>query len=835
MTERRRAVARRAVILGLGVLAFALTASGVIAGDYRRFIAASIAFNAIAVLSISVLAGTSGIWSLGHTAFIALGAYAAANLAQAGVPIELVVPGVAAAAAAIGFVIGTVSGRFSALYFALLTLAVTLTSVELIGRLASLTGGDQGLVVAPIPSWVAGGTITSDNAPQAMAVLATLAFLLADLVIKGAPGRSWRAVKSQRIAATAIGLTPYLANATAFAFSAALASVAGVGLAVTLGILDPLIFSLNGAVMLIVGTVVGGMGSFFGAVLGAAFTVGVPELGRSVPDVASFALGAVMIAVLLVLPQGLGPAILTRAARIMRQGQPPEAAPTAAASIEELVRELMPACATALQVRNLSVAFGGLKVLKDVSLEVAPGQTVGLIGPNGAGKTTLINVLSGFVRPSGCDVFRFGERDLRGTAPQARLGLGIGRTFQHAELFGDLTIREMLAVAAGRRSSAAAGLVERILACLNLLAYADAYPDTLPFGVQKVADIARALAAGANWIALDEPFSGLDRAEMAELRSILTGMKAAGVSILIIDHAVQEVLGIADHVVVLNFGTVLVAGSPAEITRDTAVQEAYFGTASHPAGAVAGPASTGPAEAPLLEVRNVGHRYSGVLALEHVSLAIARGSFNAVLGPNGAGKSTLAQIMGGLLDPSSGAVASPGARSRKPGSLRPGVSLVPEGRRLFGQLTIEDNLVAAGYGAGLSGTGIRARIDALAPILPQALRDGMQSRYAVSLSGGERQIVALVRALMSEPNLIIIDEPSLGLAPVITNQVYDVLVRLREQGVAVVVVEQIATHAAEHADALHLLSRGQIVYSGPAAGAGAQEAIRLSYVGHVEA
>ncbi len=237
-------------------------------------------------------------------------------------------------------------------------------------------------------------------------------------------------------------------------------------------------------------------------------------------------------------------------------------------------------------------------------------------------------------------------------------------------------------------------------------------------------------------------------------------------------------------------------------------------------------------------MREVGHRYDGVLALEHVSLRVGRGSFNAVLGPNGAGKSTLAQIMAGLLEPTSGTTVDGGEQRRgakRPGSLRHGVSLVPEGRRLFGQLTIEENLVVAAYGAALSAEQTRARLRALAPILPDALRDGLRSRYAVSLSGGERQIVALVRALMSRPALIIIDEPSLGLAPVVTEKVYGVLSRLRAEGVAVVVVEQIATHAAEHADVLHLLSRGKIVYSGPSVSAEAQEAIRLSYVGPVEA
>lgn len=166
--------------------------------------------------------------------------------------------------------------------------------------------------------------------------------------------------------------------------------------------------------------------------------------------------------------------------------------------------------------------------------------------------------------------------------------------------------------------------------------------------------------------------------------------------------------------------------------------------------------------------------------------------------------------------------------------MRPGIGVVPEGRRLFGQLTIEDNLVVAGYGAGLSGQQTRERIAALLPLLPERLRSGLRTRHAVLLSGGERQLLALVRALVSQPKLLVIDEPALGLAPVVIADVYDMLSRLRDDGVAVVVAEQIATHAAEHADTIHLLSRGRVVFSGPASDDGAAEAIKLSYVGYVD-
>ena len=582
-------LARRLSILFVGGLAVMILSAGVLRGDYAKFLIGSIAFNAITILSISILAGTSGIWSLGHTAFIAIGAYVAANMGAAGYPLEVILPTVICLSALVGYVLGISAGRFSILYFGLLTLAVALTTGEIVGRFSSFTGGDQGLTVAPLKSWIFGRLFTANEAPQVSVALATLAFLAADFVIKGAPGRQWRAVKSQRIASTAIGLTPYLANANALAFSAAIASVGGVATALTVGFLDPLIFDMRAGIMLIVGTVVGGIGAFLGAVVGAFFIVGIPELGRSFQDVAAFVLGASMILVLLVLPRGLAPTLQRWVVKpLVREHGPistPEPGIAAAESISQLARDLMPACDQPLRISNLSVAFGGLKVLENVSLDVPAGKTVGLIGPNGAGKTTLINVLSGFVASTGCDALSIGDFDLRKAPPQARLKQGIGRTFQHGELFDDLTIRETLFVAAGRRVAASstkpglstAAIVIRILDGLHLRHVADSYPEELPFGVKKVADLARSLAAGARFVALDEPFSGLDRAEIAELRAILAGMKAAGVSILIIDHAVQEVLNITDHIVVLNFGTVLATGSPQEISDNVEVQKAYFG------------------------------------------------------------------------------------------------------------------------------------------------------------------------------------------------------------------------------------------------------------------
>ena len=237
------------------------------------------------------------------------------------------------------------------------------------------------------------------------------------------------------------------------------------------------------------------------------------------------------------------------------------------------------------------------------------------------------------------------------------------------------------------------------------------------------------------------------------------------------------------------------------------------------------------ADDPIVAAQGLRHRYRGVLALDDVSITIAPGSFTAVLGPNGAGKSTLALVLGGLLAPSEGSIRWSRTPARARSLVPHGICLVPEGRRLFGDLSIAENLVVAGYGAGLRGEALRVRVAQVAQTLPAPLLKSMHARLAMSLSGGERQLVALSRALRPDPRLVILDEPSMGLAPLMVDKVYDTLSELQSRGVAVVVIEQIATHAVEHADQLFLLSRGRVVYSGKPTEQTVADAIKASYVG----
>lgn len=242
----------------------------------------------------------------------------------------------------------------------------------------------------------------------------------------------------------------------------------------------------------------------------------------------------------------------------------------------------------ALEVHDVSVNFGGLAALSDVSLEVAEGTITGLIGPNGAGKTTLFDVITGMRRPSHGRVL-FDGQDMKGVSPYRRSRLGLGRTFQRLELFGTLTVRENVRVAAsvGRRRARRgdAGdqesvdeVTRRLLRTVHIEDVADARADTLPTGTGRLVELARALAIRPTMLLLDEPASGQNPEETGRFGDILKFLCADGLAILLVEHDMDLVMSVCDTVYVLVQGSILTSGTPEAIQKDPAVAEAYLGS-----------------------------------------------------------------------------------------------------------------------------------------------------------------------------------------------------------------------------------------------------------------
>jgi branched-chain amino acid transport system ATP-binding protein len=238
-----------------------------------------------------------------------------------------------------------------------------------------------------------------------------------------------------------------------------------------------------------------------------------------------------------------------------------------------------------LEIQDVSVRFGGLAALADVSLSAAEGAITGLIGPNGAGKTTLFNVVTGMQRPSAGTV-RLDGQDLRGLSSFRRARLGLGRTFQRLELFGTLTVAENIGVAASiaqrgvvrARSRTIQEIRQELLERLGLTPVANDRADTLPTGTGRIVELARALATKPKVLLLDEPAAGQDTEETERFSEVLRNLARDGLAILLVEHDMELVMNVCDRVVVLDYGRVICTGTSAEVRADPQVQAAYLGT-----------------------------------------------------------------------------------------------------------------------------------------------------------------------------------------------------------------------------------------------------------------
>jgi len=502
-----------------------------------------------------------------------------------------------------------------------------------------------------------------------------------------------------------------------------------------------------------------------------------------------------------------------------------------------------------LEAHDVTVRFGGLVALRDVDIRVPLGAITGLLGPNGAGKSTLLGVLSGDLAPKSGRVSLSGQ-DVTRTAPQRRVRLGLARTFQHPEVYGELTVRQHLALAHRlrtkpsrvwsdpltgrflRTSGPEEHDIAQLLAALSLDGAADTPVANLPLGVSRLVEIGRALATKPSVVMLDEPSSGLDAEESKRLAAVLKHIVAErGTSFLLVEHDVDMVFGLSSRVFVLDFGSLIAEGTPQEVQADARVRSAYLGELAPAPTAATAPATPRQAEHPvtaaggdgdvLLTVRELGVKYGNAVALDGMSLTAAQGSVTALLGSNGAGKSTLARALAGLVPASAGTIRFAGTDlAGMPASRisRLGLAYLPEGRGVFPTLTVNENLSMAVQ--RLPAAERNAAMDHAVSLFP--VLGERRKQIAGTLSGGQQQMLSLARVLARAPRLLIADEISLGLAPVIVDEVFEGLERAIAEGVAVILIEQFVHRALELADTCHIMRRGSVVWSGAASDARAE-------------
>jgi branched-chain amino acid transport system ATP-binding protein len=629
------------------------------------------------------------------------------------------------------------------------------------------------------------------------------------------------AAKTHPVVARTIGIAPEAQSAIGFAASAAVAGLAGVMLGLVSGFVSPETFSLVLAVNLIAASVLGGTGSLIGAVLGGAFLAWAPSMASSMSIAQPYLLGGLLIFSLIFLPEGVVPALVGRLDRWTGWTERLERSKdrvyaTTAPEPEPGAPDDDPVLAT---IEGLGVRFGGLRAVQDVAMTLTPGEVVAVIGPNGAGKTTFVNALSGIA--GGATVegsIRFAGEELRKVRPTRRRSRGLGRTFQHAELFPELSVAENVLVVGRWTTGADRRRTHRLLASVGLGGLGHRHPGDLSFGPQKRIDLARAIAESPRLLILDEPFGGLDSDERADVASHIRRLREEGVCVVIIDHVLDDLFAVADRVVAFDFGQLIAEGTPETILHDPTVRSSYLGEVDLEA-----PSGPGPEEATsVISLDAVSHHYGGVRALEDITLSVAKGSVLGVVGTNGAGKSTLGRILHGSLK------ASGGARSSEAR-----ISLVPEGRLLFKTLSVRENLEVAAYASGIGRARMRRRLAELTEWLPERVRTRMDIS-AGALSGGEQQLVAIARALMAEPEVLILDEPALGLSPVMVNEVFSQINTLAKEGITTVILDQSLNRALQTCTDVVVLRQGEVVARGSAQVDGFADSAEIAYFGQVQ-
>jgi ABC-type branched-subunit amino acid transport system ATPase component len=489
----------------------------------------------------------------------------------------------------------------------------------------------------------------------------------------------------------------------------------------------------------------------------------------------------------------------------------------------------------------LTKRYGGVLATDRVDLRIPRGEIYGIIGPNGAGKSTLVGLLGGAIRASSGKIIYDGE-DITALPAPERARRGIGRTYQIPRPFLDMTVAENLQVPlfsadAFISASQARAEVDVILARTGLADATGTAVRNLPLLRRKRLEVARALMLKPKLLLLDEVGAGLIESEVTELIELIRSIADDKTAIVIVEHVIRIVRECCRQLAVLHVGAKFSEGPTAEALADKEVAAIYLGTAhggvrlspGTPPQAVVGQ----PRQDPLLQVVNVDAAYGQARVLSNVNFDIRPGESVAILGTNGAGKTTLANVIAGAVAATTGQIIFDRVDITELPShsrLRVGIAHCMEGRRIFSALSVEENLLIAAR--HITQADRKARLDEIYGLFP-----ALQHRRAnagTSLSGGEQQMLAISRALMSRPKLVIFDEISLGLAPVVIDRLYEALRVLRQNGLTMLIVEQDIERALDLVDRAFVIERGRLALSGSAIEIRSDPRLRQLYLGEAE-
>lgn len=778
-----------------------------------------IAIYALYGAGVNLLVGYTGLVPFGASVFFGCATYAVAVAMRGFTDNEItaLIFGVVFSLV-LAAVIALIILRRRGLYFSLLTLAFSQIAFEIAYKWTDVTGGENGLQGLPRPLFPA------DWAFHAFTVATVAIGMYLLWRIAHAPfGRVLQALRDNEQRVRSLGYDTFRIKFVAFVLMGGFIGYAGGLLAFMLrgAYADNLSWQHAGDSLLM--TVLGGVHHFLGPLWGAIAFILLEDRLSAITESWWLMFAPIVILFALASPEGIqGLAYRVRGRgewTLTRGGIPPR--PKHIEPYRGGDTSLDPA-RPVLTVKALQRRFGSLVVAQDIDLEVHPYRLHSLIGPNGAGKTTFFNMLTGLLRAD-AGTITFQGTDVTRMAVHRRIRLGLARSFQILSVFRSLTAFENVRIAVQAQDRRASGLWRdayvyddlnaRTWSLLGAVGLQDRAAEpcaNLSHGEQRLLEIAISLATSARLLLLDEPLAGLAEADRRVVGALIREL-AHTHAVLLIEHDIDRVLALSDRITVLHQGRIIADGKPADIARDPEVVAAYLGTER-----IVTPPPPSDAEIlahtrakPVLAIDNLCAGYAGSVVLEDISLTVHEGEAVALLGRNGVGKTTTLRAITGTVRVSSGKVVMDArdlTNARTYEINRAGISLVPEGRRLFPNLSVLDNLKIAARPGGAS-------LDEIYDLFPK-LRI-LQRSKAENLSGGERQMLAIARALMVPAKLILLDEPFEGLAPAVVKEVMDALVRLRGK-VAMVLVEHHAETVLPLVDRAYVLVNGRIAFEGSA-------------------
>lgn len=811
------------LLLTLAGLAAALTVGG-----YTRFVIGLVALTTILGVGLNVLYGLTGLVSLGQVGFFAIGAYACGILTLNGFSFWLALPLAGLVAGVAGSLLAVPAVRMAGPFLAMVTIAFGFIVEHGAVEWRSLTGGQNGLMGFPMPSFF-GYVFSEVDLVMTAIVLAGLALYLYRRLADSGWGMAMTGIRDAEIAATSLGYRPFVVKSLSFAVAAFLAGLAGGIFTPLMMFIAPSNFPFSQSILYLFAVLIGGAGSVLGPLAGSLVTVLLPEFLSGLAEYRLLFFGGLLVIVLLAAPRGIIGSLASLFPRARR-----DISPLDGESIEAHVSAGNPA---PLKIEGLGISFGGVRAVDGVSLTIKPGKVTSIIGPNGAGKTTILNMVSGFYKPTDGKI-SLGKHDLAGASAYEAARQGIARTYQTTKLFENLSV--VANVVSGLSRGKLGAPFQRMESASNLalaaglLRYCGYTGDLekragdLPHVDRRLVEIARALAMQPDILLLDEPAAGLMRADKTSLAKLLRKIADLGLSVVLVEHDMDLVMGISDEIQAVDAGKPIAFGTPLDIQSNETVIAAYLGDGSAPAFPRA--KSLERSETPVLSTLKLTAGYGAAPVLQDVSMKVRPGEMVALLGANGAGKSTFLSCLSGLHRPVEGSIIlkdEPVHQLPPHELVRRGLVLVPEGRQVFPELTVLENIELGAYKR--RGEMDRSEIDAHLERFPR-LKDRLHSRAGL-LSGGEQQMMAIARGLMAKPEVLLLDEPSLGLAPAMINELYTILGELRDDGITILLVDQMASLALAVADYGYVLEQGRIVIEGAAKDLAADPRLTAAYLG----